>query len=203
MRAGWAVLAAALVLAGAGCGGGGSSKVPTSFGSVNKVPTNYQMVLETDDGSVIELDDGSLWSVKSADQLTVLRHWSLDSNLVHLGADGHTLINAEAANTNNVRATRVGTTASDRVYAHLGDNTLGGIGHGEYFNGTADGSILTLADGSVWYIPDPSDQETVVDWADGDDLVVKSNSTSKTQHPSYALDDTDVESTVTGVFVGG
>ncbi len=192
-----------LLLLAAGCGGS-STDVPTSFAHINPVQTRYQMVLETDDGSVIELDDGSLWAVADADQLTVLRHWSLDSNLVEIGKDGHTLINAESANTNNVKATRIGTTAGQKVYAHTGDNTLGGIGHGEYFNGTADGSVLTLADGSVWRIPDANDEGAVTDWADGDDVIVKkSPGASGGPGPSYALDDTDVESTVTGIYVGG
>jgi hypothetical protein len=198
-------VAIGIVFALAGCGGS-AKKVPTSFSAINPVQTRYQMVLETDDGSVIELDNGSLWAVADADQLTVLRHWSLDSNLVEVGKDGRTLINAEAANTNNVRAIRIGTTAGRKAYAHTGDNTLGGIGHGEYFNGTADGSVVTLADGSVWTIPDPNDEAMVVDWAGGDDVVVKKvpgSAAAAAADPSYTLNDTDVESTVTAYYVGG
>jgi hypothetical protein len=206
------VTAARLALAGAAIGvvvvlagcGGKAEKVPTSFSSINPVQTRYQMVLETDDGSVIELDNGSLWQVANGDELTVLRHWSLDSNLVEISKDRRTLINAESANTHNVRARQVGTTAGQTAYAHVGDNTLGGIGHGEYFNGATDGSIVTLADGSVWYIPDPNDQGTVVDWADGDDVVVKKNTgAAGGPGPSYVLEDTDVEQTVVANHVGG
>jgi hypothetical protein len=191
----------AAVLALAGCGGK-AEKVPTSFSAINPVQTRYQMVLETDDGSVIELDDGSLWEVANGDQLTVLRHWSLDSNLVEISKDRRTLINAEAANTHNVRARRVGTTAGQKAYAHVGDNTLGGIGHGEYFNGATDGSVVTLADGSVWYIPDANDEGEVVDWADGDDVVVK-RGPGDGPGPSYVLDDTDVQESVVANYVGG
>jgi hypothetical protein len=186
-----------------GCGGK-AEKVPTSFNSINPIQTRYQMVLETDDGSVIELDNGSLWRVASGDELTVLRHWSLDSNLVEISKDRRTLINAESANTHNVRARQVGTTAGQKQFAHLGDNTLGGIGHGEYFNGATDGSVVTLADGSVWYIADPNDQGKVVDWADGDDVVVKKNTSGGDgAKPSYVLEDTDVEQSVVADYIGG
>lgn len=200
-------LALGLSLVVAGCGGhSAAKKLPSSFDNVNTGKTRYQMALETDDGSVIELDTGALWAVADADQLVVLRHWSLDSNLVEIGDDGHMLINAEANNTHNVHATRIGTATDHKVYtAGGGAKTLAGIGHGEYFGGAPDGSIITLGDGSVWALGDPTDQETAVDWADGDNIIVTKKATpaSPKGGPYYVLDDTDVRASVTATFVGG
>jgi hypothetical protein len=188
---------AAVVLLGTGCGGSQGPSAPSGTVTSDTIPVSYQVLGFTDDGAAVELDDGSVWAVAPRDQPIVTAHWNLDSQLVSIRNGGHTLFDEESGGAHSINARRIGTLQSHNADPHTGDNTVNGIGHGAYFAGGSDGSLLTLGDGSVWAVTDANDQQIDVQWADGDNVVVR-----KSANGGYRLDDTDVGTTISAAYIG-
>jgi hypothetical protein len=191
-----AVVGVALICSA--CGSAAHTHATTAGGSSGQIAVTYAILAYTDDGAAVELDNGSIWAVSKDDQSVLTQHWNLDSETVSIGDGGHLLVDVEGGGAHSVTATQIGTWKTQNVYPHPGAKTLSGVGHGAYFAGGQDGSLATLTDGSVWWVNNPNDQQTVSDWADGDNVVVRRIATSRL----YTLDDTDVGSRVTAAYVG-
>lgn len=214
-----ALVVVALGLLPASCGGSSDAVDSTQ---TDDIPTTYVVMSYTDNGSVVQLDDGSLWNVLEASRSTVLNHWNLDNQLVAIAPGESQLVDVESGGAHNVQVHRIGNLLTNEVYDHAGDNTLESISHGAYFGGGFDGGIVTLEDGSIWAINNADDQGLAIQWADGDDIVVKENTDpeayanatpvdapaggvaadnpQKIEH-LYTLTDTDVGTTVNATYI--
>jgi len=191
------VLFAVVVLLSAGCGGGSHHASSSPSVTTDAIPVTYPVLVFTDDGAVVELADGSVWAVAKPDQEIVAADWGLDSQAVSVRNNGTELFNVEDGGAHSVDATKIGTVANTNVDTHLGKKSLSGLGHGAYFAGGADGSLLTLTDGSVWEVTNAFYQQADVEWADGDDVSV-----SKGPKHTYTLDDTDIHSIIRATYIG-
>jgi hypothetical protein len=146
--------------------------------------TDTSLTTYTDDGAVVELDDGSVWSIDIADQSTVTG-WS-DGDAMTTNSAGDTLIDTDQSET--ASATEIGSMTDTNAYAGSG-TSIAALGD--------DGSILTLDDGSVWAINDLGDQSTVTGWSDGDPITVADNSDG-----TYTLANGNDNSTVSANYIG-
>jgi hypothetical protein len=134
---------------------------------------------------VLLLDDGSVYSVGSADQSTVSA-WS-EGDDVSVDDSGGTITDTSSVSPEAASVTYVGDENGDYSYSAGGDQS-------QHTN-SSDGSIEVLDDGSIWIV-DAADRSTTATWTDGDSVTVTEG------QGGYELVNTNSQETVAANYVG-
>jgi hypothetical protein len=134
----------------------------------------------TEDGSVLALDNGSVYSVSSGDASS----WENDE--VAIAQDDSSL--TDLANGEKLDVSRVGDTSESNPYPGTGDHSLD--------TKSSDGAIVVLEDGSVWSV-DSADQANTSTWNGATSITVNEGSGN-----SYDLVDTDDQEVVAANYIG-
>jgi hypothetical protein len=137
----------------------------------------------TDDGAVLTLQDGSVYSVDGGDQSTVSQ-WSQGDDIAI--SDSHDSI-TDLSTGDKVSVTLVGDISDTNSYPSTGAHSIQAK--------TDDGSIMVLDDGSIWAVG--PDQATTAPWVDGTSITVNDGSGA-----SYDLVDTDDQEIAEANYIG-
>jgi hypothetical protein len=132
------------------------------------------------------LGDGSVYSVDSGDQATTSSWTSGEEVAANEGAES--LTNLE--NGEKVSAKHVGAITDANPYPGTGDHTQE--------TNSDDGKIIVLDDGSIWAVPDASDQTTASIWTDATSITVNEESGGS----GYELVNTDDHEIVHANYMG-
>jgi hypothetical protein len=138
----------------------------------------------TDDGAVLTLDDGSVYSVDGGDQGAVSSWSSGDS--VAVSDSGDAITNLSSGERASV--TLVGDVTDDNTPSSTGDHTIQ--------TKSDDGSIIVLDDGSIWIV-DVADRANTSVWVDATSIVVNDRSGG-----DYELVDTDDQEIAGANYIG-
>jgi hypothetical protein len=138
----------------------------------------------TEDGGVVVLDNGAVYSVEAGEEPTV-ESWSPGDNIAVDEAEG-TLTNL--GNGDKVSAEHVGEKTDTNPYAATGDHTQE--------THTDDGGIIVLDDGSIWAV-ETGDESIASAWTDAAAIRVNESNGS-----SYELVNTNEEETVHASYIG-
>lgn len=148
-------------------------------------PTTTTIAGVTSDGAVLLLDDGSVYSVGSADQSTV-SGWS-EGDDVSVDDSSSTITDTSSVSPEAASVTYVGDENGDYSYSAGGDQSQQ--------TSSSDGSIEVLDDGSIWIV-DAADRSTTATWTDGDSVTVTEG------QGGYELVNTSSQETVATNYVG-
>jgi hypothetical protein len=138
----------------------------------------------TEDGGVVVLDDGAVYSVETGDEPTAASWSSGDKVAVDDGEESLTNL----ANGEKVSAKHIGDKTDTNSYAATGDHTQE--------TRTDDGSIIVLDDHSIWAV-EAGDESKASIWNDAASITV-----NETGGSSYELVNTDEEETVHANYIG-
>jgi hypothetical protein len=135
----------------------------------------------TEDGSVLALDNGSVYSVSTGDASS----WENDEVAI---AQDHSSL-TDLANGEKLDVSRVGDeSGSNNPYPGTGDHNLD--------TKSSDGAIVVLEDGSVWSV-DSADRASTDTWTAATSITVNEGSGN-----SYDLVDTDDQEVAAANYIG-
>lgn len=133
----------------------------------------------TSDGSVLVMDDGSVYSTSEDAS-------SWESEHVHVSEDESKLTKAD--NGEQLEVGQVGNASDQNPYPDTGEHTQE--------TNSSDGAIVVLDDGSVWSV-EAGDQATASVWTDSTSITVGEGSGN-----DYTLIDTEDHEAVTAHYIG-